>query len=128
MDFEDIKIVDLETKVEPSGSGSAMRRVFLRLSGEPPQLWAELFDREREFPRHTMWREAHVSGNHIVVDCVPEEIEKYHLSDLKQDVANANMKFRSWSKIAADRKRALDEAKAKEEERTKDLRKRLDFS
>ena len=37
-----------------------------------------------------MWREDWIEGNFIVVDCVPEEIEQYHLRDLKEDVAKTN--------------------------------------
>ena len=105
-----------------------MRKVFLRLSAGPTQLWTELFDKERAFPSSHYVARGTNHDSYIVVDCVPEEIEKYHLSDLKEDVANVNMKFRSCAKVEADRKRASDEAKAKEEEQIKDLRKKLDFS
>jgi hypothetical protein len=43
-----------------------------------------------------MWRHARFEGQHIVVDCLPEELKQYHLQDLKEDVANANGKYISW--------------------------------
>ena len=43
-----------------------------------------------------MWREAWVEDNFIVIHCVPEELEKYHVSDLKEDIVNANTKYRQY--------------------------------
>ena len=90
-----LKIVSLDTSLtKPSSSGgSAMRDMYLELSEVPPSGWSNFFDQERNFPRHSMWREARIKGKYIVIDCVPEELENYHLSDLKEDVLNANRKY-----------------------------------
>ena len=48
-----------------------------------------------------MWRKAWVEGNCIVVHCVPDEMGKYHLRDLKEDVQNANARYREYLKKIA---------------------------
>lgn len=126
---KDIKIVGLDTNLTTeSHSGSAMRKMHLRLSDSPPQEWIEIFDGERSFPRHSMWRDAEVSVNHIVVDCVPEEIEQYHLRDLKEDVANANRKYRDYLTRLAQQEERQHKAEVAERQRLNQLRDRLDFS
>lgn len=126
--FEDIRITGLDANAtQNSDKGSAMRLMYLTLSHNPPSRWATLFEQERRFPRHNMWRRAWLDGKYIVVDCVPEEIEQYHLNDLKQDVANCNQKYRAWSAqdTAANDKRQ-QEQKA-ELERISALGSRLKF-
>src|SRR6266446_433541 len=57
--FEDIHIVEVDKartyKPDPE---SALYNVYLRLSAVPPGEWTEIFEAEREFPRHSMWRRA----------------------------------------------------------------------
>ena len=36
-------------------------------------------------------------GRHIVVECVPEELEQFQLNHLKEDVATVNKKFSEWT-------------------------------
>jgi hypothetical protein len=52
-----------------------------------------MFEQERRFPPQRTWRNAWVVGAHIVVECVPQELEQFQLNHLKEDVANANKKF-----------------------------------
>ena len=98
--------------------------MHLKLSDDPPADWDLIFDEERKFPRHSMWRHAKVSGAYIVVDCPPEEIAKYHLADLKADVANTNQKYRKLLvaresnaaqklKVEADEKQSLESLRGK---------------
>lgn len=126
--FEDIRITGLdENATRASDKGSAMRLMHLTLSKSPPSNWSTLFEQERQFPRHNMWRRAWIEGRYIVVDCVPEEIEQYHLADLKQDVANSNQKYRTWlaqSAAASDRKQQEEKA---ERERIAALGSKLKF-
>lgn len=126
--FEDIKIVGLDVDLtQPSRKAPGLRLMHLRLSESPPPEWVQLFQQERRFPRHTMWRHASVEGGHIVVDCVPEELEQHHLKDLKRDVANSNDKYRQWleRRDAADAQQR--DAGQKERERLERLRSKLDF-
>jgi hypothetical protein len=128
-EFEDIKIVGLDTALTTeSHRGSAMRNIHLRLSASPPGEWIQIFDGERSFPRHSMWRAAEVNVNHIVVDCVTEEIEQYHLRDLKEDVANANKKYRHFLTQVAQQQQQQQKAQTAEREQLEQLRERLDFN
>jgi hypothetical protein len=127
--FQDISITDLDTdrsyKPDPD---KLLYNMYLRLSGTPPADWADIFDAERSFPRHTMWRRAWVEGNYIVVHCVPDELEEYHLSDLRQDVANANRKYRAYLLEEAQREVREKTAEDDERRRLRELRKDLGFN
>lgn len=97
VNFQDIRITGLDSKAtQQSPTAPGLRLMYLTLSGTPPHMWTQIFDAERQFPRHSMWRTAEVEGDNIVVDCVPEELEQYHLRDLKEDVRNTNEKYRGY--------------------------------
>jgi predicted alpha/beta-hydrolase family hydrolase len=74
-----------------------------------------------------MARRAEVSGNYIVVDCPPEEMEQYHLPDLKGDVVTTNGKYEEFlHRQEANAKRLADEQSA-EKERLEKIKARLSF-
>lgn len=104
-DFVDIQIVgvDKERTYNPDPQ-KALFNIYLTLSAYPSQEWVAIFDAERRFPRHTMWRKAWIEGNNAVVYCVPEELKQYHLRDLKEDVATSNTKYREHLQRIAVRK------------------------
>ena len=126
--FTDIRITGLDTgATEQSPTASGLRLMYLTLSEQPPSVWSDIFDSERQFPRHSMWRRAWIQGDSIVVDCVPEELEQYHLRDLKEDVANSNTKFRAYLEQEERHTKAAQEAAQRERDRIEQLNKRLDF-
>jgi len=97
VEFEGIRIVDIDAeRVQPSNRAPGLRHIYLKLSHTPPTEWVRIFKDERSYPRHSMWRHAWIEGAYIVIDCVPEEIENYHLRDLRQDVATANTKYATY--------------------------------
>lgn len=104
-DFVDVQIigVDKERTYNPDPQ-KALFNIYLTLSAYPSQEWVAIFDAERRFPRHTMWRKAWIEGNNAVVYCVPEELKQYHLRDLKEDVATSNTKYREHLQRIAVRK------------------------
>jgi len=123
--FEQIRISDADIDLtQTSQEASGLRRLYLKLSGEPPPEWVEIFEKKRRFPRDPIWRNAWVVGAHIVIDCVPEELEQSGLNHLKEDVTNANSEFlessarhdaenlRQFEKKEATRKQ-LEELRAK---------------
>lgn len=93
--FKDIAIigVDQDRTRNPDPS-RAIYDVHLCLSDTAPTAWSRLFNEARSYPRHSMWRRAWCSGNHIVIQCPLDELEKHHLSYLKEDVATANKGYR----------------------------------
>ncbi len=96
-DFEDIQIVDVDKdKTYKPDENKGLFNVYLGLSSRPSAEWVEFFDAERNFPRHTMWRRAWIESKFIVIHCVPDELKKYHLRDLKEDVSKANSNYRDY--------------------------------
>jgi hypothetical protein len=96
--FEEIRITDLDVDLtQQSDEATGFLRLYLKLSGEPSPEWVKIFEQERRFPPHRTWRNAWVIGRHIVVECVPEELEQFQLNHLKEDVTNANRKFSEWA-------------------------------
>ena len=128
MPFQDIKIIDLDVnKTKPSNKAPGLRHMFLELSASPPGEWTKFFKNERNFPRHSMWRHAWIEGKYIVVDCVPEEIQQYHLKDLKADVSNSNDKYKEHVNRVADQNERDTNAAKVEAERLGGIKKGLDF-
>ncbi|MEQ8767531.1 MAG: toll/interleukin-1 receptor domain-containing protein [Planctomycetota bacterium] len=116
--FDDIRIVgvDKDRAYRPDPQ-KLLYHVYFELSAHPPQEWVQIFEAERQFPRHTMWRHAWVEGNYVVVQCVPEEVKKYHLSDIKQDVTSSNAKYREYLKrVVAEKAREAQQRKKMEQD------------
>ena len=126
--FEDIKIIDLdeERSFKPDPE-KLLYKMYLKLSNMPPFEWEKIFEAERRFPRHTMWRRAWIEGQYIVIHCVPDEIEKYHLRDLKQDVDNSNKKYREYLKELAHNEISEQQKEQEEAFKIKNLKNRLGF-
>jgi hypothetical protein len=126
--FDEIRITDLDsdlTQTSPEASG--FRRLYLKLSREPPPEWVKTFEQERRFPPHPIWRKSGVVGAHIVIDCVPEEVEQFGLNHLKEDVANVNNKFlESSARKDADDLRQFQEKEATRKQ-LEELRAKLKF-
>lgn len=128
VEFHDLTIADLDTDAtRRSDSKSALYDMHLALSANPPKEWREIFEAERRFPRHTMWRRAWIEGSHIVISCVPDELEKYHMRDLLQDVNSANRKYREYlTELAQIQVREINKVEG-ERQKFQDLKKRLGF-
>ena len=101
--------------------------MYLKLSTRPSDDWVQIFNAERRFPRHTMWRDALIEKDFIIILCVPEELEKIHLGDLKEDVLNANTKYRQYLFEQAQREVKEKDHEKTEIEKLQNLKKRLDF-
>lgn len=128
MEFEDIRIVGLdEERTRNPDPSYDLYDMYLELSSTAPVPWAKLFAKEWSFPRHTLWREAEVSGGYVVIHCVPDELEEKHLPHLKEAVQKVNEKYREYVAMqeASERRRA--EAERKERERIASIGDSLDF-
>ena len=126
--FEDISITgtDKDMLYKPNPD-KALYNVYFNLSARPSQEWAQIFEAERRVPRHTMWRHAWVEGQHIVVHCGLKEVKKYHLNDIKQDVANTNRKYREYLQQQAIEKEREKLREEKEDQEIEDGLEGLDF-
>jgi hypothetical protein len=126
--ISEIRITDLDVELtQPSQEAPDFRRLYLKLSEEPSPGWVKIFEQERRFPPRRIWRNAWVMGRHIVVECVPAELEQFELNHLKEDVVTVNRKFSEWTASNdADTIRQLHE-RAKVRTQLEELRGRLKF-
>ena len=69
-----------------------------------------------------MWRRAWIDGFYIVVYCGIDEVKKYHLKDLKEDVATTNQKYREYLREQTLQKQKEDLRKEQELNSIKNLK------
>jgi len=113
-----LKIIGiLKDRTRQDREYSGLQDYYFQLSRRPSSDWVHFFDESRRFPRHSMWRRAWVEGDCVVVKCATDELQRYHLKDLKQDVANANENLAQA--IVQHNAREKFEAERKEAERIK---------
>ncbi|MCE0483721.1 MAG: hypothetical protein LV479_05730 [Methylacidiphilales bacterium] len=127
-EFSDIKIVSLEEEMTvESPSNPALRYVYFRLSQTPIPLWKSTFEKSRKISRHPHWRRAWLDRKYIVIECLPDEIEKYHLNDLKQDIAQANRACHDYFQSRASSPSHKTAITPEERDQLRDLKGRLNF-
>lgn len=125
----ELKIIGiLKERTQQDSEYSGLQDYYFQLSKTPPLNWVHFFEESRRFPRHSMWRRAWVEGDCVVVKCATDELQRYHLKDLKQDVTNANESLANA--IAQHNAKERFEADRREAERIKrdSLLDDLDFS
>lgn len=126
--FEDIKILEIDDsrsyKPDPR---KLLYNIYLKLSTLPPLDWQQIFEAERRFPRHTMWRDAWIEGEYIVVHCVPDAMEKYHANDIKEDVNKSNSKYRQYLMEEAKKEAQKAEQALSESNQLKELKQKIRF-
>ncbi|MQY74059.1 MAG: TIR domain-containing protein [Clostridia bacterium] len=127
--FEDIKILEIDdSKSYKPDPKKLLYNIYMKLSASAPLEWQQIFEAERRFPRHPMWRNAWLEGDHIVIHCVPDEIEKYHAKDLMEDVDNSNSKYRKYLMEEAQKEAKKVEQEISERDKLKELKQRIRFS
>lgn len=94
-EFQDIQIVGVDQdRTLLNSINGTMYRVHLTLSAPAPEDWRKLFGAEWRFPRHSMWRKAHATGEHVIIECPIAEIEQHHKQPLKDVLSDVNRKYR----------------------------------
>ena len=123
----DIRIKELDdTASGPSGEG-ALVRLVLKLSQSAPEPWSTYFNQAWQQHIYMMKRRARVYGDSLEIVCMPEELEKDHVPELKKVIAETN---EAYKKYAAQRERArqVEEEQAKRQtQQLSELKKRLKF-
>ena len=128
IDFIDIKIVSLEDEMTVvSHDQPSLRYVYLKLSQTPPPLWQNYFKESRKIARHPHWRNAWIDRKFIVIECLLEEIETYHLTDLKQDLAKANNQYRKYLEKQSQTEHVQKKLYHQDLEKLRDIKNRLNF-
>ena len=101
--------------------GSPTFDVYLKLSDEPPVEWGRFFDRAWEDTIYSMKRRAWVSGQHIVIRCVPDELEKDHKPYLVNAVAQANNLIEEHKRDSHLQQQAQQQVKQKNKKQIQEL-------
>ncbi|PHA25582.1 hypothetical protein COI69_29085 [Bacillus cereus] len=103
--FENIRVIDVDKgKTYNPDKEKTLYNVYFNLSDFPSREWVEIFEVERRFPRHSMWRKAWVEEDYIVIHCALDEVKDFHHRDILQDVGNTNARYRSYLKQQAIKK------------------------
>lgn len=108
--FEEVLIVDLDpSRTTWSKIHEDLRVVYLKLNREPPDLlWTKFFHQERESRTMIRRRGLWIEDGYISFDCLPEEIEPFHLPDIQRSVDFANRKYREYFDMRRREMRASD--------------------
>ncbi len=75
-----------------------------------------------------MWRRAWVEGAYIVVHCPVDELQRHHLPDLKQDVAETNRTYRDLLQQARMREARAQQLAEEERRKTEQELDSLNFN
>jgi hypothetical protein len=128
-DFTDLAIVGLDDEASfKSDLAKKLFDVHLTLSATPPLEWAASFDSRWVIVLYRKKRRAWVSGDRIVIHCVPEEIEEDHLPQLKRVVAETNHEYRRYTEARALKQQQQQDHERREKENLKSLKGRLNFT
>lgn len=95
VEFENIKITGVDAAASGGSDGSsALVDVVLTLSKNTPADWASYFNSRWEQQIYMMKRRARVSGGRLTIHCVPDELEKDHLPELKKIADETNQRYK----------------------------------
>lgn len=118
--FNDLNIVDVDKdRTYQPNREYALYNIYFKLTSTPSREWVQIFEAERAFPRHSMWRKAWIEGAYVVVNCGLDEVKRYHMKDITEDVASTNNKYREYLRQQEIRKQREKE-KAEQEKRKLD--------
>ena len=123
---EAIRIVGYDS-TRSKKHGTAMFDIYLNLSDFPLHVWTQMFEKHWKLETYNMKRDAWIEDKYLVLHCIPEEVDKYHLERLKSVVDKTNQDFASY---VSERDKAESERKVvepKETERLDALKGKLKF-
>lgn len=121
VEFEDIRITGVDTGASGGGDGSsALVDVVLTLSKSTPADWASYFNARWEQHIYMMKRRVMVSGSRLTIHCVPDELERNHLPELKKIANETNQRYREHlAQRERDAQREQERAEARKAELNK---------
>ncbi|WP_147275237.1 hypothetical protein [Thioalbus denitrificans] len=115
--FQDIKIVGMDDAASHRPDpNKALYDIVLILSSSTPYEWADYFNARWKQQFYMMKRNASVSGKSLTICCVPEELEKHHLPELKKVIEETNQKYKEYlqAQQVQEQQRAEQEKAEKE--------------
>jgi hypothetical protein len=127
-DLTEIRMTGLDDKAcRAVERGSALMRMVITLSDSAPSEWAEYFEHAWQNHIYMMKRRAYVSGSTLQIDCVPDELEKDHIPELKKVIEQTNRAYAAYH-AKREQKRAAEAARqAEEAEKLGNLKKSIKF-
>jgi hypothetical protein len=122
IDLDDIRITGVDESASGSGDqASALVDVVLTLSAFAPSEWATYFNQRWEQHIYMMKRRARVDRSRLTIHCVPNELEKDHLPELRKIMEETN----DWHRRHVANQASEEHARAEREKAQKDEIKRL---
>jgi hypothetical protein len=126
--FEDIKIIAFDdTATYKSDPNSALMHVVLNLSASAPYEWSNYFNQRWKSHLYMMKRNASVSGKRLEIYCVPDELQKDHISELNKVIAETNQAYRQYLAHAKREADAKAESEAAEKAKLAEIKNNLKF-
>jgi hypothetical protein len=115
--FDDVSIVDLDLKKTIwSRVHDSMRVMYLKLDRAPPDnRWIQLFQEERQSRIGVRRRGLWIEDDYISFDCLANEVETFHLPDIKLSINYANREYRKHLERLNERRKeqlAIEQAEA----------------
>jgi len=122
-EFEDIRITGVDESASGGGDeNSALVDVVLTLSESTPSEWATYFNQRWEQHIYMMKRRARVAGSRLTIHCVPNELEKDHLPELRKVMEETNDRYRRHVANQAREERARAEREQAQKDEIKKLK------
>jgi hypothetical protein len=116
-----------EKQTKPTEPGSPIFRVAITLSSKAPAEWAQDFNERWKMHFYTMKRNAKIQGDTLLIECVPEEIQKHHIPELQAVISATNLAY-SESQLKQRHQEASRKAQEIENiEKIANLKKSLKF-
>ena len=126
--FEDIKIVAFDDHATyRSDPNSALMHVVLTLSASAPCEWSDYFNQRWKSHFYMKKRNASVSGKHLEIYCVPDELQEDHIPELNKVIAETNQAYRQYLVRAKDEADAQAERNAAEKVKLAEVKNNLKF-
>lgn len=127
-EFEDIRIVGMDDESSSKRDPHlALFDIVLDLSGGAPPEWAQYFNARWDQHFYMMKREASVSGSRLTICCVPDELEKSHLPELKKVIDETNQKYKQYLESKRAAQQHADQIEQEKRDKLRDLKNNLKF-
>jgi len=101
--------------------------IVLNLSASAPHEWASCFNSCWRSHRYMRKRRATISGKRLEIFCVPDELEKDHLPELKKIIAETNQIYRKFLEANQQAEAARNAKVAAEQEKLANMKKSIKF-
>lgn len=108
IEFQDIKIVELNDAASGLANDGPLTSMVLRLSAETPAVWSDMFNEAWQTKAGAMRRTAVSTGDTITCACMPYELQG-QISEINKVIAQTNIAYRAAAAASeASRRQQVD--------------------